>query len=63
VTTCQACGRDTDVPTIVRGLRDAPGVVEVCRDCLDLVLRRQRVHAQAPTLNEELETIFEEEAA
>src|SRR5262245_38129938 len=59
MTSCAACFEEDVVdPVGVRGLYDAPGVVEVCRNCIKPVLRRGRLHPTAPTLHEELDRIF-----
>jgi hypothetical protein len=49
MTTCAVCGRPTEVDLIVavRGLSDVKGIAYVCRDCLDDVLRRGRLHPKA----------------
>ena len=61
MTTCASCSESTDDPVAVRGLLDAPGIVEVCRDCLPDVLARMRLRP-VPTLREELDAIFDDDA-
>ena len=48
MTICAACGDLTTAPVVVRGLDDAPGIVEVGHECcLDEVLRRGRLRPAA----------------
>lgn len=63
MTNCEACGEPADPPVIVRGLLDAVGIAHVCWPCLKPVLQRRRLAPPPPSLREELDTIFDPEAA